>query len=296
MNSSILGSTGFIGQHLLSALHGAEGVSLRQAGWERGLSNADVIINLVGKAHDHQGTATEADYHQANVALAKEVFKAFLASPTARLMIHVSSLAALEEFESTEALVESDSCRPVSWYGQSKRKAEEWLLAQKLPPNKKLIIIRPPMVHGPGDKGNLGLLYKIVSKGIPYPLAAFDNRRSFISIDNFSYFIQAIIGGQDRLQSGIYHIADDEFVSTMEIIALIGEATNKTPKSLAIPRPLIKLGAKLGDFLPLPLNTPRLRKLTSDLLMSNTKIKTALGIAALPVTAREGLLKTLRSF
>src|SRR5690606_16164829 len=111
----------------------------------------------------------------------------------ADLLIHISSLAAIEEFESATPLTESDECHPQSWYGQSKHTAEEWLFAQQLPENKKLIIVRPPMVHGPRDKGNLDLLYKLISKGIPYPLASFDNKRSFISIDNFSFFIEQII-------------------------------------------------------------------------------------------------------
>src|SRR5690606_37898463 len=103
---------------------------------------------------------------------------------------------------------EDSSCNPISWYGHSKRTAEKWLLEQHLPPGKKLVILRPPMVHGPGDKGNLGLLYKLISKGIPYPLASFDNRRSFISIDNFSFFIEQIITHHEKMDSGIYHIAD----------------------------------------------------------------------------------------
>src|SRR5690606_12663074 len=106
----------------------------------------------------------------------------------------------------------------------------------------------PPMVHGPGDKGNLALLYKLISKGIPYPLSSFDNSRSFISIDNFSFFIQQIIEHQDKLDSGIYHIADDESISTKEIIEIIKNVTGKNVPNIALPKFLVKGIAKIGDI------------------------------------------------
>lgn len=295
MNIKVLGSSGFIGQNLLSSLNGSIGVSLRDRAWRGEVAVADVVINLVGKAHDHKGTADEQDYYFANVELAKQVYSAFVAS-TATLLIHVSSLAAVEEFEASAPLDEEDPCNPASWYGKSKRAAEEWLLAQDVPEGKKLIILRPPMVHGPGDKGNLGLLYKLISKGIPYPLSSFDNKRSFISIDNFCFFIQQIINKNDTIKSGIYHVADDEPVSTKEIIDIIKGVTGKNTSDLALPKFLVRGIAKVGDIIPIPLNSKRLKKMTSDLLVSNTKIKSALGITELPLSAKEGLEKTVRSF
>lgn len=295
MKSLILGSSGFIGQGLLQHIKSATGLSLRDSSWKESLKSADVIINLVGKAHDHQGTATEQDYYDANVELAKEVFEAFKASD-ATLLIHVSSLAALEEFESSEALTEQARCNPTSWYGKSKRAAEEWLLAQELVADKKVIILRPPMVHGAGDKGNLGLLYKLISKGIPYPLAAFNNERSFISIDNFCFFIQQLLEKSAWIESGIYHIADDESIATSDVIRIIKSVTGKNTRNLAIPKKFVELLARVGDIIPIPLNSKRLKKMTSSLVVSNQKIKTALGIEKLPLTAEEGLIKTIQSF
>ncbi|SKB88881.1 Nucleoside-diphosphate-sugar epimerase [Sphingobacterium nematocida] len=295
MKTAILGSSGFIGKNLLKVLSNAHGVSLREKTWRNDFDSASVLINFVGKAHDHKMLATQEDYYHANTELAKQVYEAFVASE-AILLIHVSSLAAVEEFESNVRLTESNQCHPVSWYGKSKYAAEKWLLEQKLPSNKKLIILRPPMVHGPGDKGNLGLLYKFISKGIPYPLSSFDNKRSFISIDNFCYFIEQIIEGQEKMESGIYHIADDEPISTKEIIAIMKNVTNKNVRNVALPKAFVKTIAKIGDKIPIPLNSKRLKKMTSDLLVSNEKIKNALGIEKLPLTAKEGLEKTIRSF
>lgn len=294
----ITGASGFVGQNLQRYLtdkrYEVKKLSLRNANWQNHVGG-DTIVHLVGKAHDHQGTATEQDYYHANVDLAKEIFQAFVDS-SATLLIHISSLAALEEFESSSPLTESADCHPVSWYGKSKREAEQWLLAQPLPSGKKLVILRPPMIHGPGDKGNLGLLYKLISRGIPYPLSSFDNKRSFISIDNFSFFIQQVIESQDKIASGIYHIADDEPISTKEIIAIIKHVTGKKVPNIALPKFLVKGMAKVGDVVPIPLNTKRLKKMTSDLLVSNTKIKQALGIGALPLSAKAGLEKTIKSF
>ncbi|MDR6923466.1 MULTISPECIES: NAD-dependent epimerase/dehydratase family protein [Chryseobacterium] len=299
MKIAVFGSSGFIGKNLVKSLQqnfDVQEISLRNSEWEKNLSEeTKIFINLVGKAHDHKGTATEKDYYFANVDLAQSLFEAFKKTD-AELFIHISSLAALEEFESVKPLLETDQCNPVSLYGKSKRKAEEWLLQQYLPEGKKLIIIRPPMVHGPGDKGNLGLLYKIISKGIPYPLASFNNERSFISIGNFIFYIEQIIQKYNNLNSGIYHIADDETVATNEIIEVIKKVENLKIPNISLPRFLVKAIARCGDFLPIPLNTKKLKKLTNNLLVSNQKIKNALEIDELPLTAREGLELTIKSF
>ncbi|MFN4076379.1 MAG: epimerase, partial [Cloacibacterium sp.] len=128
------------------------------------------------------------------------------------------------------------------------------------------------------------------------PLSAFDNKRSFISIDNLAFFISQIIEKHENLQSGIYHIADDEAVSTKEIIAVIRKVENKNTIDLSLPKFLVKGLARVGDFVPMPLNSKRLKKMTSDLTVSNQKIKTALKIENLPLSAEEGLIKTIKSF
>ncbi|MGG5208551.1 NAD-dependent epimerase/dehydratase family protein [Chryseobacterium sp. MIQD13] len=298
MNIAVFGGSGFVGKNLIqSRLMDAEiqAISLRDTSWKEAAGSADIMINLVGKAHDHKGTASEKDYSFANVELVKEIFDTFIKSD-ARLLIHISSIAAVEEFESEKPLKEESICNPVSLYGTTKRQAEEWLSAQILPENKKVIILRPPMIHGPGDKGNLGLLYKIISKGLPYPLASFDNSRSFLSIDNFSFFISEIIKNENEIKTGIYHICDDEPVSTKDIITIIKKVTNKRTLNLSVPKIFIQGIAKAGDILPLPINTKRLKKMTGNLLVSNEKIKNTLKITDLPASAKQGLEKTIKSF
>lgn len=296
MKIAILGNTGFVGKNLINSYKDFDLLlpSLRNSDWADGLNDADVFINLIGKAHDHNGIASEKDFFFANFELVKEIYNSFLKSQ-AKVLIHISSIAALEEFQSDHSLKENDICRPYSWYGKSKRAAEEWLFDQDLPVDKKIIILRPPMIHGVDDKGNLGLLYKFISKGLPYPLSSFDNHRSFISMDNFSFFIMSIIKNFDRIKSGIYHIADDETISTNEIIDIIKKIENKKILNLYFPKLFINAIAKVGDIIPFPINSTRLKKMTGNLEVSNQKIKEELGITKLPLTAEEGIRITIKN-
>jgi nucleoside-diphosphate-sugar epimerase len=94
------------------------------------------------------------------------------------------------------------------------------------------------MIHGPGNKGNLNLLYKIVFKGLPWPLGAFENKRSFCSIDNLCFIINELIDN-NKIPSGIYNVADDEAISTNELISLIAERQGKKSYILKIPKFII---------------------------------------------------------
>jgi len=150
------------------------------------------------------------------------------------------------------------------------------------------------MIHGPGNKGNLNLLYKLISKGIPYPLAAFENKRSFLSIENLCFVIHELLE-RDDIPSGIYNVADDEVLSTNDLIKLIAIASERSPKLWKIYPALIRFFAKLGDLLNLPLTTERLNKLTENYLVDNSKIKHALG-KEFPTHAQDGIIKTISSF
>ena len=150
------------------------------------------------------------------------------------------------------------------------------------------------MIHGPGNKGNLNLLYGVVKKGIPWPLGAFENKRTFTSIDNLCFIIKGLL--TENVESGIYNINDDEAVSTNELIDIICSAMGKKAHIWRIPRGLMEGVAKIGGALHLPLNAERLQKLTENYVSSNAKIKNALGVEQLPVRAKDGLKKTIKSF
>ena len=295
MNIIITGATGFVGKNLSKFLkekgHHISPLSLRKV-WKLD-QNAEAIIHLAGKAHDTKNTSAEKEYFEINTELTKKLFVEFLKTP-AQDFIYFSSVKATAD--TVEGFLdENHKSNPQTPYGKSKLEAEEFLLSQKLPENKRLFIIRPCMIHGPGNKGNLNLLYKFVQKGIPYPLAAFENKRSFLSIDNLNFLILEMLSNK-KVASGIYNFADDEVLSTNELVKLIANTSGKKEKLWKISSKLISATAKMGDVMKLPLNSERLKKLTENYWVSNQKIKNALGIDQLPVSASEGLEKTIKSF
>lgn len=313
MNILVTGIHGFIGSNLVMALkshHTLYGLDIvtpnkegivRTLSWEdiepeafpmQKLPPFDAIIHLAGKAHDTKNQSAAQVYFDINTGLTQRIFDFFLES-SAKKFIFFSSVKAAADSVVGDALTEEVIPTPVGPYGESKIKAEEYI-QEHLPINKQMYILRPCMIHGPGNKGNLNLLYKVVKKGIPWPLGDFENRRSFTSIDNLCYVIEGVLS-KDIL-SGIYHIGDDEALSTNELITIMCEVMGKKPRIWKLNKGMMEGCAGLGTLLHLPLNTERLRKLTENYVVSNAKIKQALEIERMPVTAKEGLMKTINSF
>jgi nucleoside-diphosphate-sugar epimerase len=287
----LTGSTGFVGVNLAYFL-GQKFIINNYIRNSDLLINEYVIIHIAGKAHDLKTTSNSDEYYQVNTELTKKVFDAFLASE-AKVFITLSSVKAVAD-EVQGVLNEELTPNPITHYGKSKLLAEQYILSKEIPVGKRVYILRPCMIHGPGNKGNLNLLYKLVSKGIPWPLGAFDNKRSFCSIDNLLFIIKELIARED-IPSGIYNVADDIPLSTNEVIIILAASQNRQPKIWKISKRLIQFVAKLGNVLQLPLNEERLQKLTESYVVSNEKIKKAIG-KPLPVSVQEGLLKTFKSF
>jgi len=293
----ITGASGFVGQNLEEYLQKKNfevvSLSLRDPKWDQQELDGIAIIHLAGKAHDTSNTSDSEVYFTINRDLTINLFNIFLKSEV-RDFFYFSSVKAVAD--SVEGVLDEKIVgNPQTAYGKSKLEAEQYLLKQVLPTDKRLFVIRPCMIHGPGNKGNLNLLYKVVKMGMPWPLASFHNDRSFLSIDNLSYLVEAMINNKE-MYSGVYNFADDKALSTNDLVTLIANTLGKTEKLWNIPTSLIKCLVKIGDFLPLPLNSERLKKLTESYVVSNANIKAALGIEKLPLTADEGLKKTIASF
>jgi nucleoside-diphosphate-sugar epimerase len=292
MNSIFLtGWSGFVGALFLSYFK-SDIIRTSSRGKESEIEDSRIVIHLAGKAHDLKKTSNPDEYYQVNTELTKKVFDAFLASE-AKVFITLSSVKAVAD-ELQGELTEELIANPITHYGKSKLFAEQYILSKEIPKGKRVYILRPCMIHGPGNKGNLNLLFKIVSKNIPWPLGSFENKRSFCSIDNLLFIFRELIE-RENIPSGIYNVADDESFSTNELISLIAQSQNKKTKLWKIPKGFIGLISTLGDKLHLPLNTDRLQKLTSSYVVSNAKIKMAIG-KPWPVSSREGLLRTFESF
>ena len=317
MKILITGVHGFVGSNLVEALkkehtiYGLDIISPQKDGvrftfsWDfldkpNEIPEVDAIIHLAGKAHDTKNKSAADVYFKVNTGLTQKIFDWFLKQPKCKKFVFFSTAKAAAD-KVDGVLTEDVVPAPVGPYGESKIKAEEYILSQfkefkgsRVQENKQVYIFRPCMIHGPGNKGNLNLLYGVVKKGIPWPLGAFENRRTFTSVENICFAVNGVLTMD--VPSGIYNMGDDEALSTNELIEEICKSLGKKTQIWKLPKGMMTGFAKVGDALHLPLNSERLRKLTENYISSNEKIKRALGVEKMPVDARKGLQKTLESF
>ena len=328
MKILITGIHGFVGSNLVgylsqgrnNTIYGLDIVAPEKPGVAKTFSwddleagnvpEVDAVIHLAGKAHDTKNKAAADVYFKVNTGLTQKIFDWFLSCKgTKKFVFFSTAKSAADRVEGV--LTEDVVPAPVGPYGESKIKAEEYMIGRFAPaaairpnrsfddsdsafPGKSVYILRPCMIHGPGNKGNLNLLYSVVSRGIPWPLGAFDNLRTFTSVENICYAVSGLLTRD--IPSGIYNMGDDEPLSTNELITIICEVLGKKSHIWKLRRGFMTGVARLGGVLHLPLNADRLQKLTENYVSSNAKIKAALGINNLPVDSRSGLRRTIESF
>lgn len=308
MKILITGVHGFVGSNLVEYLvpaneiYGLDIIAPEKSGVVRTYSwddldagnvpDVDAIVHLAGKAHDTKNQSAAEVYFKVNTGLTQKIFDYFLSHEGIKKFVFFSTAkAAADKVEGV--LTEDVVPAPVGPYGESKIAAEKYI-QEHMPADKQVYIFRPCMIHGPGNKGNLNLLYNVVRKGIPWPLGAFENRRTFTSVENICFAVEGVL--TKDVQSGIYNMGDDEALSTNELIEEICKSLGKKAHIWRLPKGLMNGVAKVGGWLHLPLNPERLRKLTENYISSNAKMKDALGVERMPVDARKGLQRTLESF
>ncbi len=215
MKIMITGVHGFVGSNMVAYLakeneiYGIDIIAPEKEGVAKTYSwddmdagqmpNVDAIIHLAGKAHDTKNQAAADVYFKVNTELTKKVFDYFLTHESIKKFVFFSTAkAAADKIDGilTEDVIPS----PVGPYGESKIAAERYILdkfeswnVKPETPAKQVYIFRPCMIHGPGNKGNLNLLYNVVKKGIPWPLGAFENRRSFTSVENICFAVNGVL-------------------------------------------------------------------------------------------------------
>jgi len=313
MNILLTGATGFVGLHFLSffsknhtdhhifaAVRTVPQEEFPQVTWlglheqwENYLRdhNIDVVLHLLGKAHDTKNTTEPEEYDKVNFIYTRDLYNAFVKSK-AQKFIFLSTIKAVGD-DKTYVANANDLSIPQTPYAKSKKKAEDYIRSCVLPPDKTFYILRPTLIYGPRVKGNLATLVKFAKKGLPYPFSAFENKRSYLSVNNLCYIIAVLL--KEDLKSFTLNIANEDSLSTKEIIELVAKKLGKTPSLLNIPASLIKYAARLGDLLRiLPFDSEKLKKITSSFVVDTSEMEKTLG-TPLPEKTRDSITQIIES-
>jgi nucleoside-diphosphate-sugar epimerase len=228
----VTGSGGFIGQRFMEYNRGKFEViplSLRQEiPAELDLQKANVVLHLAGKAHEMK-QIDDKIYFDINFELTKKVADRALQQGVS-LFIYMSSVKVYGD-ETADTLDEFSACNPTDAYGKSKLEAEKYLKSIESP-SFKVAIIRPPMVYGPGVKGNMIRLLQLAEKNYPLPFAGIDNKRSMVFVDNLVELINHLML---KNANGTFMAGDMRAVSTAKLVTMMRELMNKPANLIKLP-------------------------------------------------------------
>ena len=213
--------------------------------WSAALDTVDCIVHLAARAHVLRETAPDAlaVYRRINVAGTERLARAAAARRVRRL-VYLSSVKVNGERTGPRPYTEDDAPRPEDSYGISKWEAEQVLARCAAETGLQVVVLRPPLVYGPGVKGNFLRLLRLVARGVPLPLGAIDNRRSFVYLGNL---LDAIMQSLDapRAAGRTYLAADTEDMSTPGLVRALASALGVKPRLLPFPLLPLKLAATL---------------------------------------------------
>jgi nucleoside-diphosphate-sugar epimerase len=281
---AVLGANGFVGRRVVRDLQAA-GLAVRPVvrtadaraavsgqdvhvlgpgGWAAALAGCDSVVHLVARTHQlHEapGPETEAAYREVNVDLTRDVLAAAEAAGVRRV-VYMSSIKAMGESRS-EPYAESDTCHPEDAYGRTKLAAEQLVQASAL----EHVVLRPPLVYGPGAAGNVSRLVGAVRRGLPLPLGRTHARRSLVAVAHLADAVRATLVAP-QLPSPVYLVADAEVLSVRELVEALASGAGRRPRLLPVPPALLRgAGRLLGRsdevvrlVSPLVLNTSRIRR------------------------------------
>jgi nucleoside-diphosphate-sugar epimerase len=313
MNILVTGATGFVGHFLCNRLlaegfsvrgtlhasgnpsslvNGVEPVTVEQLGadtpWSYAVAGVDTIIHLAARVHAMHDSSTDplAEFRKVNVAgtaqLANESVKAGV-----KRFVFISSIKVSGEGSSVPYTTDSPSL-PSDPYGISKWEAEQALRIIETETGLEVVVVRPTLVYGPGVKANFLNMMKIISKGIPLPLASVANMRSLIYVGNL---VDALItcAVHPAAAGQTYLVSDGEDVSTPELIRRTAKALGVPVRLFQLPLQLVLLAGKLTG------KSGVVNRLTGPLTVDSIKIRRELGWRP-PFTLEEGLAETARWF
>jgi nucleoside-diphosphate-sugar epimerase len=262
----VTGANGFIGRSLCDVL-AASGRRVRRAvrmpvpglpdavpvgdigpdtDWRTTLEGVSGVVHLAARTHVLRETATDslAEYREINVSGTERLARSAAAVGVRRL-VFVSSVKVNGERTKERPFTEDGAPRPEDNYGISKWEAEQALSRIAAATGLEVVVLRPPLVYGPGVKGNFLRLMNLVARGVPLPLGAVDNRRSFIYTGNLA---GAIVKALDApLAAGrTYLVSDGEDASTPDLVRGLARALGVKPRLLSLPLAALGLGATLA--------------------------------------------------
>lgn len=311
----VTGANGFVGHHLSSVLlslgwevRGAvrtEGASEALDGavqpcvvgnidggsdWKSALNGVDVVVHLAARVHVLNDTAADplAAYREVNVDGTQRLLEASIAAGVRRFVFMSSVKAVGESTPPGDAFSEAHECRPEDEYGVTKREAEQLVLEAHDKGLIETIVLRPPMVYGPGVRANFLRLMRAVQAGIPLPLGSVRNARSMVFVNNLADAVRVCME-HPKAPGEVFFVADDEVLSTAQLVSGLAGAMGKRPRLVPVPIGLMRTaGALLGK-------SAEIDRLTGSLVVSTDKIRTHLGWAP-PWSVSEGIQETVDAF
>lgn len=213
--------------------------------WRVLLADADVVLHLAARVHVMQDTAQDslAEFRRINVQgtlnLARQAVQAGV-----RRFIFVSSIGVNGSETFQHPFLASDTTAPHSPYAVSKYEAELALQALATETGLELVIVRPPLVYGPGAPGNFGSLMRWLQRGVPLPLGAIDNRRSLVALDNLVDLIITCVT-HPAAANQTFLVSDGQDVSTTELLRRMGQAMGRPARLIPVPAGLLTLAAAM---------------------------------------------------
>lgn len=247
------------------------------------LTNVETVIHCAAHVHVMNDSSSEilAKFKQVNteatVSLAKQA-----ASAGVKRFIFLSSIKVNGESTLNSLPFKyDDASKPEDPYGISKAEAEAGLRQIAADTKMEVVIIRPPLVYGPGVKANFAAMIKLAKKNLPMPLGAINNKRSLVALDNLVDLIVTCID-HPKAANQTFLVSDDQDVSTTELLQMMTRAAGKTPRLLPVPVSWLKLAGKLTG------KQAVVERLCGNLQVDITHTKQTLGWVP-PITVEEGI-------
>ncbi len=218
----------------------------RETDWTDALSHVKVVIHLAARVHVMKDDSIDAlfEFRKVNVEGTLNLARQAIAAGVKRFIFISSIKVNGENTRFGHPYTAEDQSAPIDSYGISKCEAEQELQQLAKETGLEIVIIRPPLVYGPGVKANFHSMMRWLEKGLPLPLDAINNKRSFIALDNLVDLIVTCTTHPSAANQ-TFLAADGEDLSTTELLQRLGKALGKPARLLPVPVWLLNIGATL---------------------------------------------------